>query len=244
MVKRRATRRKIRGGAVASCALSGRSGETSTGSPKMITILEDEMRVASPEQMICYGDTFTTCQTLTIVMQDNWKVGVHINGAMYTRYDNATTFNPETVIPMFKTLLNTHPKFIGKTIKYIYLASALSSSVLQKRNANSFFETLNNSNSMARLPAAANRKILRNENNAGSLVKSFFTQVFGADRITDDTEILDIQNKQVQHRESLSGNFYARNNFPDGRKNQHFYVFEDGSLELVYEFGAFEYPYQ
>lgn len=243
MVKRgRKTRKlRMRGGGIESCRIIGRGEETSTGAPKTIIILEDEMRVAGPEQVICYGDTFTTCQTLTIVFEDNWKVGIHLNATMFVLYDNAATYNPITLLPMVKHLMSVHPKLIGKSIKYIYLVSSLDSSVLHKRNERTFFETLNNTSSMLRLNERARKAILADEGDSGRILRDYFTQIFGA-RITDETEIFDINDKQIQHTVPLLQTARMRRNFPQARKNQHFYIFEDGSLELVYESGVIEYP--
>lgn len=223
----------MRGGGTKSCELTGQVGkQTSVGSSKVVTILEDELRVASPEQIICYGDTFTTCQTLTIVMEDNWKVGVHLNSAMFLRYDNGTTYNPVTLIPILKTLLSTHPKYKDSNIKAIYLVTSLSSSVLSKDpGANIFFEMINNSNSMARLQKNQ-RKVLRNEFDGDDLLKSFFRQVFPG-KVTDTTFIYDGPNKQVQHGVALEAKAYVNDNIPNDRKLQHFFIFEDGTLELV-----------
>jgi len=245
MVKHRRTTRKhrMRGGGTASCALSGASGSgtTSDGAPKTITVLEDEMRVAGPAQMLCFGDTFTTCQTLIIVMNDNWKVGVHLNSTMFLAYDNATTYNPITLLPLLKTLFLTHPQFQDKPIRYIYLVSSIDSSVLHKRNATSFFETINNSSSMLRLPANANSKILSGLENSPAMMRQLFTQVFG-DQIRDATQILDINNKEVKFTTPLAESIPFPNGFPVEKRRQHFFVYQDGTLEIVYSGGAYIYP--
>ena len=245
MVKHRRTTRKhrMRGGGTASCELSGASGsgQTSDGAPKTITVLEDEMRVASPQQMLCFGDTFTSCQTLIIVLQDNWKVGVHLNSTMFVAYDNATTYNPITLLPLLKTLFLTHPQFQDKPIRYIYLVSSMDSSVLHRRNAASFFETINNSSSMFRLGANANTRFLSSGGTSRDMMRQLFTQVFG-DQITDETQILAINNKEVKVTTPLAESIPFPNGFPVEKRRQHFFVYQDGTLEIVYSGGAYIYP--
>lgn len=236
----------MRGGGTSSCALTGKVGQqTSVGSSKIVTILEDELRVASPEQIICYGDTFTTCQTLTIVMEDDWKVGVHLNSAMFLRYDNGTTYNPVTLIPILQTLLSTHPKYKDSSIKAIYLVSALSSVLSKDPGTNIFFKMINNSDSMERL-RQNQRKILSSEDDAADLVKSFFMQVFPDKIIEGKTKIQSLNSIQVQYGKNLNPQAYFNENnngktiIPNDRKKEHFFIFEDGTLEIVYEYGGIQ----
>ena len=63
-------------------------------------VVEDSIVFVEPEGEICYGDTITTCTTVTVVFDDNSKIGLHINPMpLYLReiLSNSTT-TPEPII--------------------------------------------------------------------------------------------------------------------------------------------------
>jgi hypothetical protein len=63
-------------------------------------LVEDSIAFIEPEGEICYGGTIDTCTTVTVIFDDNSKIGLHINPMpLYLReYQNNSTSTPEPII--------------------------------------------------------------------------------------------------------------------------------------------------
>ena len=78
-------------------------------------VVEDSIVFVEPEGEICYGDTITTCTTVTVVFDDNSKIGLHINPMpLYLRENlsNSTT-TPEPIITYENIWDKINPSLAG-----------------------------------------------------------------------------------------------------------------------------------
>ena len=203
------------------------TAQTPGGAMKVVGIIEDQISVASPHQWICYGDTFTTCTTVTLVMEDNWKIGAHINPFTYLHMEDSQTLNPVTLLPVFRTLLETHPNFTTNKIKKIYLITTRSDLFLRKltkrqglfrKQTNVYLRTLNNNTTQERqkeLEKVATLGTLGNE----AALRIMLNQVFPK-HMTPKTQIEVHRKTEV----STSG---------DPNTGKHFFILEDGSLDIT-----------
>jgi hypothetical protein len=63
-------------------------------------LVEDSIAFVEPEGEICYGGTIDTCTTVTVIFDDNSKIGLHINPSPLQMRELFQNFNstPEPVI--------------------------------------------------------------------------------------------------------------------------------------------------
>lgn len=106
---------------VSSCEVNMDPVPFTAGKSKIV--LEDTLYSIEPEGEICYGDAISSCLTLTIVMENGWKIGAHINSASFSLEDTGfvpkQTYNPTTLLQAIQPILRTDPNFSG-SIRYIY----------------------------------------------------------------------------------------------------------------------------
>ncbi len=109
---------------------------------KTVPVLEDCIKIANPRQKLCYGNTVTSCTTFTIVMENNWKIGVHMStAAHYTGIPQ--NINPDTILTEVQTILRNNANFSGN-IKYLYILGDADSFELSKLPGNGPYRRLNN----------------------------------------------------------------------------------------------------
>ena len=209
---RRVTRRrrtyKVRGGGTTSCT-----------DATLVHILENQVKTADPSQGFCFGDEFTTCLAIVVVMEDGHKIAAHINPSTYVfkelgdlnmKFINSiknknkknmalATINPTNII---EKIDNEIRKLKGD-IKKIYVVTAMNDIVIWNEGKN-----INNNQSAARKGATA-RTIQLNYGNKSD----FFKRCFG-DKVTDKTEIT--IRKGVEVQASRGGHFFVEAN---GRLN-------------------------
>ena len=217
--------RRMRGGGTTVCP-------TPEDSETNINIVEDQLKVANPQQSICYGDTITSCTTLTVVLEDNWKVGLHINPATYElslqNLAPKQTYTPENIVAAVKDLLNTNDNVKGKKIKSIYLLGDshgyYAHGIYNKKQQKyvGFAEnnsTLNNANTkklrevQSTIEGNTNSMKRQTDINMKNAV-SFFKTHFGADRFLDPIDLV------VNPKITIS----------DGN---HYIIKADGMIDLV-----------
>ena len=204
------------------------------------------LKIASPEQSICYGDTVTSCTTLTILMEDGWKIGAHINPLSYYKADvlgdttiQKQTINPTNLVSKCKEILDTNEHFKDNKIKSIYLlgdsGTFWSTAIINEETyeqvgyvANS--SAINNNNSKERLKAA-NKYVNEADPSKGTIMLTtlrsdngldFFKFHFGGEKFV----------KNVSFTLSPYTTIKAGSSNPKG---QHFIVKADGSLDLIQE---------
>jgi hypothetical protein len=94
-------------------------------------VVEDSIVFVEPEGEICYGDTITTCTTVTVVFDDNSKIGLHINPMpLYLReaISNSTS-TPEPIIT-YENIWNKISELreinnkIRNAVKAVYIISS------------------------------------------------------------------------------------------------------------------------
>ena len=63
-------------------------------------LIEDSIAFVEPEGEICYGGTIDTCTTVTVIFDDNSKIGLHINPSPLQMREVFENFNstPEPII--------------------------------------------------------------------------------------------------------------------------------------------------
>ena len=210
--------RRMRGGHLESCVVR----ENSPMNPlykfgNFVTVTEDQMKIAKPTQRFCFGDAFTTCTVVAIVMENGYKVAAHINPVNHilSNVNEATPrqkYNPETLLPAFQKLLETNPNFRSSNIKNIYVITSLGD-ININRPTRGIYDTNIYNDQYAQI-----RKNVGQYTTLGNLNKvAFFTSIFPG-KITRTT-VIDLQkNKVVQH---------------SARSESHFYIKEDGSLDLT-----------
>lgn len=231
--RRRYRSRRMRGGdGVTSCPAGS------------VHILEDGLETAGPDQIICYGDSLTSCTTVTVVMEDNWKIGAHMQSPTYVHRLEAKNpnnkskapaqrVNPETILPLIKDKLTNDVNFIGKSIKAIYIVGEPTSFHIYNKHFDistgegkgEFEPILNNAYSeVIRNIVVYNKKPNGSNNNSCGTVKEplsdsnklqFFRNQFGADRFTPATQIVIMPNKNIQ-----------------AATGQHFLIQADGTLDI------------
>ena len=226
--KKRSNRtRKMRGGGLDSCAVRNYKNKMNPlwkhpyAFGNTVTVVEDQLQVASPNQKLCFGDEFTTCSAIIVVMQNNYKVAAHINPYNYMIQGEFGTkiqrYNPVTVLPEINTILTTNPNFMNSTIKIIYLVSSMGSFSILKNSQRRYKTNLNNEQSAAFRPAAQNASVSQEELTNRN-AHEFFKAVFPG-KVTPQTRIEFHTNKQVEHYSSGGV--------------EHFLVDESGALDLI-----------
>lgn len=209
-----------------SCAVEGVVPEN------VVVIPEDTLKIARPDQSICYGDVFTTCLSFTVVMENKWKVGVHINPTSYKKQTNGNATIPEQKITPFNLLqkvketLDTDEHFRGQKIKAVYLLSALNSIWTtgvygMNYSFRSYKNNIHNNISSEAIEASENEATNTQQGpkqfKDKDEVLGFLQHNFG-DRLIEHPLVEFEVGIEVEHMK---------------RKNEHFKVKEDGSLDLV-----------
>jgi hypothetical protein len=151
----------------------------------IVPILEDCIKIASPAQKICYGNTITSCTTVTVVMENNWKIGSHINTVTHY-YINPQVLNPETLLPAIGDILSRNPNFTGN-IKAIYIYGDSGLFELSKRQSSFVYSRLNNTNSKGQRGLSFTNPIVLYRENRNTIVQAL-NSIFG-NKITDETVI-------------------------------------------------------
>lgn len=211
--KRKSNRtRRMRGGA---------NQDSCKKYPNAVVLLEDKGSVVGPLGKICYGDEFTTCMVITVVMENNYKIGAHINPYNFLTSTNdrfldpstpRQNLNPETVLPYMQNIMRTVPQFQSSRIKYIYVITAMYG--LYVVQTPSGFRTNINNNQSGQARRKAGSSVELTDINK----RDFFERVFPG-KLTDRTQITLLVEQQVQYQTS------------GGRA--HFIIREDGSLDLT-----------
>lgn len=213
----RKTRRQ-RGGGISSCVRRGHPNTFGLGVRKMVPILEDEFQVVRPEQWICYGDTITSCMTFTVVMENNWKIGVHINPL--TAIYSPQKYTPLNILSKIQEKLRTHPNFSGN-IKAIYIFGDSQSFFLSK-NTTDTYKRLNNVNSIAQIKEPAPRNTL------------FIAGVPAQFPKAKNKQIIAILNSILYDKITPTTVIKINPNITVESKNQHhFFILENGDLDIV-----------
>jgi len=94
-------------------------------------LVEDSIAFVEPEGEICYGDTIDTCTTVTVVFDDNSKIGLHINPMplYYREYKININSTPEPVIT-YENIWNKISELRGinnktkNAVKAVYIISS------------------------------------------------------------------------------------------------------------------------
>jgi hypothetical protein len=108
-------------------------------------IVENGIEYVPPEGEISYGDTITTCTTVTIVFENNSKISLHYNPATYLADPNSTPLNIDSMFDKIKekireNKLERHPIksifILGSSSYYIDNDQLLNVNTLQVREPN------------------------------------------------------------------------------------------------------------
>lgn len=225
--KKNRTQKGQRGGGLESCIVRRYKNSTNpmwahtTTFGNVVTVEEDQLKVAGPTQKFCFGDEFSTCSAIIVVMENNYKVAAHINPYMYLVQGSygvpIQKYNPVTVLPEINTILITNPNFISSTINKIYLVSSLGHFYILKNSQRRYKTNINNEQSAAARPGAKNVSV-RQEQLTDRNARDFFAVVFPG-KVTAQTRIEIHEEKQVEYQRS------------GGR--EHFFVNETGVLDLI-----------
>lgn len=219
--KARRANRKQRGGTIPDVCIellpSNRRDQTTLGGMKMKKIEEDSIKIGTPEQILCYGNAITSCTTISIVLENNWKIGIHMNPASHMLLKDQI-INPLTAIPMLQLYLRTHPEFVDNPIKKIYVQTERPVLILQ-----SFKTSINNNVSAIQGIPEESDQIMLTDGNA----RTFFQECFGSEVVTATTEIRVILGAEVQYSRTR----VCRPGCPNGP--DHMFILEDGTLDLV-----------
>lgn len=217
--KARRVNRKQRGGFTESCSTLLRGED-------VVTVTEDEIKVANPSQILCFGDAFTSCTAIIVVMEDNWKVGLHMNPVTFAYTNIRQNVNPSTAIPLLQTEINTNANLREKNIKKIYLISTSEFlQILPQRRR------INNQNTIGRL-GNVNPPGIRLTN---ATTRTFFSDLFPS-KITAATQIsiiLNVEGQFAKTRKSALEQNPEINLSTLADTLDHFFIRQDGSLDLV-----------
>jgi hypothetical protein len=88
-------------------------------------IVENGIEYVPPEGEISYGDTITTCTTVTIVFENNSKIGLHYNPATYLAEQKSAPLNLDSMFDKIKEKIREN-KLEGHPIKSIYILGSSS----------------------------------------------------------------------------------------------------------------------
>lgn len=203
--KRKNTRRfRQYGGTTLSCIRDGH--------PKMVSIEEDELKIIAPDHWICYGDTITSCITFTVVMENNWKIGAHIQPATELFGGNPQKYTPFNLLTKIQEILASDPNFSG-AIKYIYIFGDSQELILSKTNSNTY-KRLNNVNSIGFVEAGRPRNSLLLNSADSARIRTALNSTFH-NKITQASVI------QINSRITVQS----------GRRH-HFFVLENGAIDI------------
>ena len=213
--------------------------ETDVDTGKCVTVLEDQFKIVRPDQWICFGSAVSSCLTITIVMNNHWKVATHMQPGTYTYSFFQTPVptqnkpfnseflpyqfcNPKTVLVELKNVVRNHPDFKDAMIKYIHIAAAQQGLYFyQKTKPPRYIKTnLNSTNTTSKnnlhwmkrkneLAAQGFEKVELNDRNK----RTFFSSIFPG-KISDATKIFIELGLNI-----------------NGRNKGFIYILEDGTLQ-------------
>lgn len=192
---------------IANCKI--RPGhETDVDTGKCLTVLEDQLKIVRPDQWVCFGSAVSSCLTITIVMNNNWKISTHIQPASFQFMFHESSIpsqnkpfngnivpyqfcNPQNVLPVLKNIVMNHPDFKNAMIKYIHIAAATSSLYFyEKTTTPKYIKTNLNSNNtktrknMEKIQAEGYQQVKLTDSNK----QRFFSSMFPG-KISSQTKI-------------------------------------------------------
>ncbi len=179
----------------------------------VVPVLEDCIKIAGPGQKLCFGNTITSCIAVAIVMENNWKIGAHIN-PLTNMYIEAQDLNPLTLLSSIESILQENPHFSG-SIKAIYIYGESDVFELSRDSTTRKYSRINNTNSRATRESQLFGSTLSLYSARKEDIVRAFNTIF-ANKITPNTIIRINPTLELQ-----------------SMKGHHFLVNEDGSLDLL-----------